>query len=135
MVQAYKQVLRIGFYIRVGSSSQHEDPKTIVKTQENRLHQEVIAQHRLGNTCEVKRVFADIGCSARHLGRPKLQQLIRAAENGEINRIMVTDISRLSRKIRDFVEISERIAAHGCDLVSLSDLPKTEGVVADGAKN
>jgi len=53
--------------------------------------------------------------------RPKLQELLRSVRSGDVNLIMVTEISRLSRNIRDFIEMWDMMRANGCRFSSLRE--------------
>ena len=46
--------------------------------------------------------YIDDGFSAKDTNRPALQRLIKDIKKGRINTILVTDLSRLSRSIKDF---------------------------------
>lgn len=115
------QVFKIGFYVRVSTEEQAENPEGSIKNQEERLRQAVEYKNRMGNFGEVKGVYIDAGISAKDMRRPKLQELLRAVRSGEIDLIMVTEISRLSRSIRDFVEMWDLMQAHGCRFSSLRE--------------
>ena len=50
-----------------------------------------------------------------------LQELLRAVRNGEVNLIMVTELSRLSRNTRDFIQMWDMMRVHGCSFLSLRE--------------
>lgn len=115
------QTYRIGFYIRVSTEEQAESPEGSLRSQEHRLREAVAYKNRNGNYGEVRGVFIDPGISAKNMKRPKLQELLAAVRNGEINLIMVTELSRLSRNTRDFIEMWDMMRAHGCRFLSLRE--------------
>ena len=115
------KLFKIGFYIRVSTEEQAENPEGSIKNQEDRLRQAVDYKNRIGNFGEIKGVFIDAGISAKDMRRPKLQELLRAVRSNEIDLIMVTEISRLSRSIRDFVEMWDLMQLHGCRFSSLRE--------------
>lgn len=121
MAQKNNQLFKIGFYVRVSTEEQAENPEGSIKNQEDRLRQAVDYKNRIGNFGEIKGVYVDAGISAKDMRRPKLQELLRAVRSGEIDLIMVTEISRLSRSIRDFVEMWDLMQAHGCRFSSLRE--------------
>ena len=115
------QLFKIGFYIRVSTEEQAENPEGSIKNQEERLRQAVEYKNRIGTYGEIRGVYVDAGISAKDMRRPKLQELLRAVRSGEINLIMVTEISRLSRSIRDFVEMWDLMQANSCRFSSLRE--------------
>ncbi len=121
MVNKNAKQFKIGFYIRVSTEEQAENPEGSIRNQEDRLRQAVEYKNRIGNFGEIRGVYTDAGISAKDMRRPKLQELLREVRSGEIDLIMVTEISRLSRSIRDFVEMWDLMRAHGCRFSSLRE--------------
>ncbi len=73
-------------------------------------------QHRLKSFIDFKNTqekkwgvvvdtYVDDGFSAKDTKRPAYQRMMRDIQNGKINQILVTDISRLSRNIADFCDL------------------------------
>jgi DNA invertase Pin-like site-specific DNA recombinase len=70
---------------------------------------------------EVVKVFIDRAKSGKDTNRPELQRLLKAIIDGEVTMVMVTDLSRLSRSIKDFSEMWELMRSHGCEFQSLRE--------------
>jgi len=67
-------------------------------------------------------LYTDPGFSGGSMDRPALQQLIRDVESGQITRVVVYKLDRLSRSQLDTLYLIERVfLAHGSDFVSLSE--------------
>lgn len=67
-------------------------------------------------------LYTDPGFSGGSMDRPALQQLIRDVESGQITRVVVYKLDRLSRSQLDTLYLIERVfLAHGCEFVSLSE--------------
>ena len=115
------QNFKIALYIRVSTEEQAENPKGSIRNQEDRLRQAVAYKNHSGNFGEIKGVFVDAGISAKDMKRPKLQELLRAIRSGEIDLIMVTELSRLSRNTRDFIEMWDLMKLHDCGFTSLRE--------------
>ncbi len=115
------QSFKIALYIRVSTEEQAENPEGSIRNQEDRLRQAVEYKNRMGTFGEIKGVYVDAGISAKNMKRPKLIELLRAVRTGEIDLIMVTEISRLSRNIKDFIEMWDMMRAHGCRFSSLRE--------------
>ncbi len=114
---------RIAFYIRCSTEEQglHANPEGTIKNQEQRLRYEVEAKNRVSNFGEVVGVFVEDGLSAKDTKRPALQKMLKAIELGEINLVMVTEYSRLSRSMRDFSAMWELFKSYKCSVISLRE--------------
>lgn len=115
------QLYKIGFYIRVSTEEQAGSPEGSLRSQEQRLREAVEYKNRYGNFGEVRGIFIDPGISAKDMKRPKLQELLAAVRNREINLVMVTELSRLSRNTRDFIEMWDMMRANDCSFLSLRE--------------
>ena len=58
-------------------------------------------------------IFIDNGFGGHNGQRPAYQKMIAEIKNGEIKAVVVTDITRLSRKIADALEFSEFLNKNG----------------------
>jgi site-specific DNA recombinase len=114
---------KIAFYIRCSTEEQglHANPEGTIKNQEQRLRYEVEAKNRVSNFGEIVGVFVEDGLSAKDTKRPALQKMLKAIELGEINLVMVTEYSRLSRSMRDFSAMWELFKSYKCSVISLRE--------------
>jgi site-specific DNA recombinase len=113
--------LKIGLYVRVSTEEQAENPEGSIRNQEERLRQTVRYQQEMGKSCEIAGVFIDAGLSAKNMNRPGLQKLLRAIREGDVNQVMVTELSRLSRSTKDFEEMWDMFKTIGCEMHSLRE--------------
>lgn len=120
-VQDFKKHYKIAIYIRVSTEEQCENPEGSIKNQEERLRQVIRHQQESGKSCELTGVFVDAGLSAKDMNRPALQRLLKAIRLGEVNLVMVTELSRLSRSTKDFCEMWEFFQSVGCEFHSLRE--------------
>lgn len=116
-----KSNFKIAFYIRVSTEEQAENPEGSIKNQEDRLRLAVEYKNRSGNFGELVGIYTDAGISAKDMKRPQLQNLLRAIRNKEVDLVMVTELSRLSRNTRDFIGIWDLMREHGCRFSSLRE--------------
>jgi len=63
--------------------------------------------------------YVDGGFSGSNLDRPEFKRLLADVERGAIDAIFFTELSRLSRSLKDFLGIFEFTQQHNCDLVCL----------------
>lgn len=113
---------KIGLYIRVSTEEQASNPEGSIRNQEDRLLEIV----KLKNTIEgdfgvVVGIFTDRARSGKDTNRPELQRLLTAIQEKEINLVIVSELSRLSRSMKDFSEMWEMMRNHGCGILSLRE--------------
>jgi site-specific DNA recombinase len=112
---------RVAYYIRVSTEEQAENPEGSIRNQEDRLRQALEYKNRQGNFGELVGVYVDAGISAKNMKRPKLQEMLKAIRNKEIDLVMVTELSRLSRNTRDFIQMWDMMRDLGCRFTSLRE--------------
>jgi site-specific DNA recombinase len=114
---------KIAFYIRCSTEEQglHANPEGTIKNQEQRLRYDVEGKNRNFDFGKVVGVFVEDGLSAKDTKRPALQRMLKAIELGEINLVMVTEYSRLSRSMRDFSAMWELFKSYKCSVISLRE--------------
>lgn len=96
---------KIALYVRVSTEEQAENPEGSIRNQEDRLRTAVSLKNMEGNFGEVVEVFIDRARSGKDTNRPELQRMLAAIRRKEVTLVMVSELSRLSRSIRDFSEI------------------------------
>lgn len=66
-------------------------------------------------------LFVDDGYSAKNLKRPRLNQMLNMARDGEIERIIIYKLDRLSRNVVDMYTLLKELLDINCGLVSVLD--------------
>lgn len=74
----------------------------------------------LADGCEV-RVFEDAGVSAASVARPALQELLALVRRREVSAVVVLKLDRLTRNIRDLLELVDTMQRSGAALASVSE--------------
>lgn len=115
------QNYKIAIYIRVSTEEQTENPEGSLKNQEQRLREAVEWKNKNSNFGEIAGVYIDAGISAKDMNRPRLQDMLRAIKLGEVNLVMVTELSRLSRNNRDFIGMWDMMHDCKCSFMSLRE--------------
>lgn len=115
------KLFNIGLYIRVSTEEQAENPEGSIKNQEARLREFVKLKQMMNPFGEICEVFTDAGISAKDMNRPALQRLLTKIQNKEIDMILVTELSRFTRSIRDFSILKEFLEKHQCKFLSIKD--------------
>lgn len=81
---------------------------------------EKIRQWATLNGYEIKEILSDLGVSGRYMkNRSKLDGALDALEKGDA--LVAYSLSRVSRSIRDTLDLVDRIHQKGADLVSLTE--------------
>lgn len=75
---------------------------------------------------ETCKVYTDKGFSGKNIDRPALQQLLADAESGQIDKILVYRLDRISRSVHDFTGLCSRLSAQGIHFQSVA-----EGITLD----
>jgi len=82
--------------------------------------EEKIRQWASFNGYEIKEILRDLGVSGRHMnGRAKLERAMELLEGGDA--LVAYSLSRVSRSLRDTLDLVDRIHQKGADLVSLTE--------------
>ncbi|MFN8945519.1 MAG: recombinase family protein [Pseudobdellovibrionaceae bacterium] len=111
----------IGIYVRVSTEEQAENPEGSIRSQEHRLREFVKHKNSFENFGEIKEFYCDAGISAKDTNRPEFQKMMEDVRNKKINMILITELSRLTRSIRDFANLVEMLDEMDCQIYSLKD--------------
>lgn len=112
---------KIALYIRVSTEEQAENPEGSIKNQEQRLREAVAYRNRQSSFGQITGVYTDAGISAKDMNRPRLQDMLRDIRLRNINLVMVTELSRLSRNNRDFLSMWDMMHEQNCSFMSLRE--------------
>ena len=107
--------LRIGAYARFSSDKQSETSAT---AQVARLEHWVQAR---GGRLSLEHTYRDEGISGATNQRPGLISLMAAVDSGELDVVVVEDLSRLSRDIEHSASMRKRFAFSGVRLIGIAD--------------
>ena len=111
---------KIGFYIRVSTERQAKVVEGSLKNQNQMLLAEVNKRNLQNKDWgELIEVYIDEGISGKDTNRPAFQKMLKDIEIGKIDTIMFTELSRLSRSLKDFLHIFEWTQKYSCDLICL----------------
>ena len=111
---------KIALYIRNSDQKQDTEEGT-VKNQEQRLREFVKLKNLSGNFGKVVGVYTDRSLSGKNMLRPAVQRLMGDVESGKINLILMSELSRISRNMRDFLQLWDFLKAHQCGVLSLRE--------------
>jgi len=116
-----KRPLRIAGYVRVSSQRQATEGDSLV-AQEHEIEQEVESRKRRENwNVGSLEFYIDAGKSAKDQNRPQLQRLKRDIAAGNIDIVICFKLDRITRSLKDFVDLWALFADRDVDVISLRE--------------
>lgn len=114
--------MKAGIYVRVSTTQQID--RDSLRTQEERLRQYCKAQD-----FEVykNKPYKDEGISAKDTKRPGFEELMQDIKAGRIQVVIVTRLDRITRSLKDLIEMMEFLQQYNAKLVSLTESIDTTG--------
>lgn len=113
---------KVGIYIRVSSEEQARIQEGSLVSQRQRLEEYVKTQNQNKRGWgDIVDIYCDEAKSAKDMNRPEFQRLLRDIKNGRVNLILATELSRLSRSIKDFCHVWDFLKEHKAKFISLRD--------------
>ncbi len=113
---------RCGVYIRVSTEEQARIVDGSLVSQKNRIVEYVEYQNKLkANWGHIVEFYCDEGRSAKDMNRPEFRRMLADVQGGRVNLILATELSRLSRNIRDFCDIRDLLKKHQASFITLRE--------------
>ena len=112
---------KIAIYCRVSTDEQAKNKEGSITSQIQRLHLKVEEKNRNenGKWGKVVDTYKDEAYSGKNTDRPEFQRLISDIKKKRIDTVMVTELSRLSRSVTDFLNFVNDMEKLGCDFICL----------------
>jgi site-specific DNA recombinase len=110
----------VGIYARVSTDEQAEVREGGTKNQIESLKKYVQGENVKsdGKWGSLIDLYVDDGFSAKTLQRPNLVRLLRDIAKGKVDTVLITEISRLSRSVKDWIHLREFFADNGTNFIS-----------------
>ena len=121
---------KIGLYVR-NSNAKQDTPEGTVKNQEQRLREFVQLKSLSGDFGKIVGVYIDRSLSGKNMERPSLQRLMSDVSEEKINLILVSELSRISRSMRDFLSFWDLLKEHKCGFSSLRENVDTSNAAGE----
>jgi site-specific DNA recombinase len=113
--------LRIAGYVRVSSQRQATEGDSLV-AQQHEIEEEVeFRKRRESWGVESLEFYVDAGKSAKDQNRPQLQRLKRDIAAGKIDLVICFKLDRITRSLKDFVDLWALFAEHEVNVISLRE--------------
>ncbi|QSF46528.1 recombinase family protein [Paenibacillus tianjinensis] len=113
--EAY-DIRSVALYCRVSTDEQAREGVSLDEQQER-----LKAYCRAMGWTEQVQLFVDDGYSAKNLDRPELKRLLQAVKSGNVSRIMVTKLDRMSRRLLDLLNLIDMFQNCEVSFVSISE--------------
>ncbi len=112
-------IKRCGLYIRVSTDLQAKEIEGSLKTQRQRLEEELA--RRGAEECQwvVLKVYEERGRSGKDTNRPEFQSMLQDIKDGLIDVVACTELSRVSRSVIDFLKFVHFLEEYRCDFLCL----------------
>lgn len=115
------RALRVAGYVRVSSQRQVTEGDSLA-AQQHEIEQEVeFRKRREGWEVESLEFYVDAGRSAKDQNRAQLQRLKRDIAANKIDVVICFKLDRITRSLKDFVDLWSLFAEHYVDVVSLRE--------------
>lgn len=111
---------KVAIYARVSTDEQAEVREGGTKNQIEALKKYIEGEnHKHDGTWGVLvDVYVDDGFSAKSLNRPALIRLLQDVAKKKVDIVLITEISRLSRTIKDWVHLREFLSGHSASFIT-----------------
>lgn len=113
---------RVAGYVRLSPTGDEREEGSLV-SHPQRIQQFVDSKNIQcgGSWGEIVEWYVDKDLSGKDMNRPSFRKLLADIKSGYINAVVITELSRLNRKVRDFCEVWELFKEHGVAMFSLKE--------------
>ena len=116
--QKQDNVRRIGLYCRVSTKGQAQEKEGSLKSQVQRLTSEVERRNSMEpGWGRIIDHYVDEAKSGKDTNRPELQRMFKDVEKRRVDTVIVTELSRLSRSVKDFLMFIEFLEKYEADFI------------------
>ncbi len=112
--------MKTAIYVRVSTTQQID--RESLQTQEERLR-----QYCKIHGYSIYKVYREEGVSAKDIKRPKLEELMQDIENKKVQAVLVAKLDRITRSLKDLINLIEFFQEHDVKLISLTQNIDTTG--------
>ena len=113
---------KVGIYLRVSTEEQARIVDGSLVSQRQRLEEYVEGQNRRqAGWGMIIDAYCDEAKSGKDMNRPQFQRMLSDIRSGRINLVLATELSRLSRSIKDFCGLWDLFKQHNSRFVTLRE--------------
>lgn len=113
---------KVAGYVRLSPTGDEREEGSLV-SHPQRIQQFVDSKNLQcgGNWGQIVEWYVDKDLSGKDMNRPSFRKMLADIEAGLINAVVVTELSRLNRKVKDFCEVWELFKEHNVAMFSLKE--------------
>lgn len=109
---------KCGIYVRVSTDRQITEEGSL-KSQAQRLREEIQRRSKSGDPWTEAKVYIEEGQSGKDLNRPKFIEMANDIKAGIIDTVVVTELSRVSRSVIDFLNFAQFLEDYKAGFICL----------------
>ena len=107
--------MQAALYVRVSTLEQVTDGYSIG------VQKEKLSAYAAAQSYDITDIYSDEGFSGKDLHRPAMERLLSDVKSGKINTVLVYKLDRLSRHVKDVLELVELFDKYSVSLYSLTE--------------
>ena len=112
---------RLGAYVRLSPSDEIREEGSLVSHPQRIRGYVDFKNSQQPNWGEVVEVYTDKDYSGKDTNRPAFRRMLQDVKDGRLNAVIVTELSRISRDVKDFCNVWEFLKAHSATFISLKE--------------
>lgn len=118
------EILRTGIYLRVSTEEQAKEGFSI------NAQKEKLTSYANINDWEIYDFYIDDGISGKNItDRPSVNRLIEDVKSGKVNNVLIYKLDRLTRSVKDLINLIELFEEHNCSFNSVTEKLDTSNAV------
>ncbi len=112
---------RLGAYVRLSPSDEIREEGSLVSHPQRIKSFVDMRNHQGSGWGEIVEWYTDKDMSGKDMNRPAFIRMLQDIRMGRINAVVVTELSRLSRSVKDFCQFWDFLKAHKATFFSLKE--------------
>ena len=118
------EILKTGIYLRVSTEEQAKEGFSI------HAQKEKLTAYANINDWEIYDFYIDDGISGKNItDRPSINRLIEDVKSGKVNNVLIYKLDRLTRSVKDLINLIELFEEHNCSFNSVTEKLDTSNAV------
>ena len=106
---------KAALYVRVSTLEQAQEGYSVS------VQKEKLTQYANAQSYDIAGIYSDEGFSGKDLFRPAMERLLNDVKAGKINIVLIYKLDRLSRHVKDVLELVELFDKFNVTLYSLNE--------------
>lgn len=123
------KIIKAAIYCRVSTEEQAKGDFTSLDSQ--RI---ILSEFAKVNKWSIQKIYQD-KASGKDLNRPEFKKMMADAEENIFDRILITRVDRISRNLRDFLNLSDKLDQLGISIISSTEYIDTSTMVGKTVRN